>query len=505
MNLKAAILACLVLAGLSQTALAQSVQTTSGTLRGVTEDGVEIYRGIPYAAAPVKDLRWAPPQPTPKWKGVRDATQFRPMCPQPPFGDAPITQPMAEDCLFLNVWSPPHSAKDKLPVMVFIHGGAYEGGSGSDPLYNSAHLAKKGVVAVTINYRLGTLGFLAHPALTAASPHHASGNYGVLDQIAALQWVQANIARFGGDPAQVTIFGESAGGNAVITLMASPLAKGLFSKVIAQSPVGGYPIPTLADAEGMGAKLGSIDDLRKLPFDKLLSTNKKLAPNTMPLEPAALPFPVLDNYVLTAQPAKSLANPVPLLIGNNADEGSMFAHDGPSRTKLEFDSWLKEIFGPLSPKALELYSAKSDADVPLKKAELIGDGLFAIAPRVVATQVAAAGQPVYRYVFTLDMVGRAPMHSDELRYVFGTIDLPGYTGLPTADDQDRRTSALMMDAWVNFAKMGSPSSAALDWPAISAKGAPILEINEKPHLLSAYRESQLDLIDAMYAGLFIKK
>lgn len=500
MSFKAAFIACLAMAGLTPNAFAQTVQTTSGHVRGVTEGGVEIYRGIPYAAAPVGDLRWMPPKPAPAWKGVRDAAKYQPMCPQPPFGDAPITQPMSEDCLFLNIWTTPEADAGKKPVMVFIHGGAYEGGSGSDPLYDGATLAKKGVVAVTLNYRLGTLGFLAHPALSAASTEHASGNYGMLDQIAALQWVQKNIGAFGGDASQVTIFGESAGGNAVMMLMASPLAKGLFSKVIAQSPVGGYRVPTLAEAEALGAQLSAIETLRALPAEKLLAFNLKLRPRTPPLAPKPLPGPVLDNHFLTEQPAKHLANPVPLIIGSNADEGAMFAPETAARTKAAFDLDVKQVFGPLAPKALALYSPKSDSEVMRQNAELVSDGLFNAAARYLAAQVAATGKPVYRYVFSLDMAGRAPLHSDELRYVFGTTHLPGYTGLPAADDQDRRTSALMMDAWVRFAKTGSPSGGGLEWPAVSAKGAPILEINESPSTLSAYRDAQLDLIDALYAG-----
>jgi para-nitrobenzyl esterase len=500
MNFKAAFIAGLAWAALAQMAFAQIVQTSSGGLRGVTSDGVESYRGVPYAAAPVGELRWTPPQPATAWKGVRDATKFQPMCPQPPFGDTPITQPMSEDCLFLNIWTTPKAEAGQKPVMVFIHGGAYEGGSGSDPLYDGSNLARKGVVAVTLNYRLGTLGFLAHPALSAASPEHASGNYGMLDQIAALKWVQKNIGSFGGDPSQVTIFGESAGGNAVMMLMASPLAKGLFSKVIAQSPVGGYRIPLLAEAEAMGAQLGAIKMLRALPADKLLAFNTKLRPRTPPLAPKTLPGPVLDNHFLTQQPAKHLANPVPLIIGSNADEGAMFAPETTARTKAAFDLGVTQVFGPLAAQALALYSPKSDSDVMRQNAELVSDGLFNAAARYLASQVAAAGQPVYRYVFSPDMAGRAPLHSDELRYVFGTTHLPGYTGLPAADDQDRGISTLMMNAWVHFAKTGSPSGGGFDWPAVTAKGAPILEINESPLTLSAYRDAQLDLIDALYAG-----
>lgn len=504
MKLRTAIISCLALTGLTHNAFAGTAQTTSGMVRGTTDDGIEVYRSIPYAAAPLNDLRWTPPQPAPAWKGVRDVTQFRPMCPQPPFGDAPITQPLSEDCLFLNVWAPPHAGKTPLPVMVFIHGGGYEGGSSSDPLYDGVHLAQKGVVVVSINYRLGVLGFLAHPALSAASPEHVSGNYGMLDQIAALKWVQANIAGFGGDPARVTIFGESAGANAVITLMASPLAKGLFAQAIAESPVGGFPIPTLAEAEAMGAKLGAIEDLRRTPYDKLLPYNKKIAPVTPPTVVSGYPGPLVDGWFLPRQPAAALANPVPLIVGSNSDEGSMFAAEGPGATKAAFDSRLKQAFGPLAPEALAAYSPATDAEITRKNGELVGDSLFNYAARHVAAQVAAAGKPVYRYVFSLDMDGRAPMHSDELRYVFGTTHLPGYTNLPAADDGDKRVSGLMMDAWVNFAKTGAPAPAAA-WPAAGSSGLPLLQIDDASRPLAAYRDDKLDLIGKLYSRLLAEK
>lgn len=506
MNLKAALLFCLALLGASPPVQAETVQTTSGRVSGVTSDGVDIYRGIPYAAAPVKDLRWTPPQPAPAWKGVRDATKFRPMCPQPPFGDAPITQPMAEDCLFVNVWSPQQKSGAKLPVMVFIHGGGYEGGSGSDPLYDGTRLAQRGVVVVSINYRLGVLGFLAHPALSKASPQRVSGNYGILDQIAALKWVQANIGAFRGDPGRVTIFGESAGGNAAITLMASPLATGLFTQVISESPVGGYPIASLAEAETLGAKLGAIEDLRRLPYEKLLPLNKKILPLAPPMAGVAYPGPILDHWLLEQQPMVHLANPTPLIIGSNADEGRMFAGEGLPPSKAAFDDSLTRMFGPLAQDALAAYSPASESALLQKNAELVGDGLFNYAARHVAAQVTAAGKPVYRYVFGLDMGGRPAMHSDELRYVFGTTQLPGYTDLPAAGATDKVVSDFMMDSWVNFAKTGSPSPAGgTVWPATGPSGLPLLHIDQSPKPLTAYRDDKLDLIGKLYARMLADK
>ncbi|NHN85620.1 carboxylesterase family protein [Acetobacter musti] len=489
----------LMLTWFTAPAHAGTVPTLSGPVLGTTEEGTDVYRGIPYAAPPVGPLRWAPPEPATAWKGTFDATKSGAICPQVPFGDKPLTQPQSENCLFLNVWVPHHAPGTRLPVMVFIHGGAYLGGSSSDPLYDGARLAKKGVVVVSFNYRLGIFGFLAHPELTAASPRHVSGNYGILDQIAALHWVKDNITAFGGDPAQVTIFGESAGGNSVIVLMASPLAQGLFVRAIAESPDVGFPLPTLAEAEATGARLGPLSTLRHLPVAQLLSDNGRLSPGVAAFAPPTFPWPVIDNWLLPDQPDAHLASPVPLIIGNNSDEGNMFAAAWKTLSPDEYAKKRDALFGPLADRAGMLYPATDKQEIARQGTFIVADSLFNEGARHTVTEVIRAGQPAYRYLFTRTMGGRAPRHSDELRYVFGTLENPGYTHLPAATDADRKISAMMMDAWVRFAKTGSPNApGSPDWPQASESGAPILSILENPSLLSGYRDSQLDLIETLY-------
>src|SRR6185437_8453253 len=305
------------------------VRVEQGMLQGTSEGGLTVYRGIPFAGPPVGDLRWRPPAGAAKWEGVRAADKFAPECEQ---SGGPATG-MSEDCLYLNVWTPAKSASDKVPVLVWIYGGGFNAGATSIPTYSGEVLAKKGVVLVSIAYRVGVLGFFSHPELSAESPQHVSSNYGLLDMIAGLQWVKKNIAAFGGDPDKVTIFGESAGGIAVSQLCASPLAKGLFEGAISESggsfgptrPAGqpGENIRSLADAERSGVEFAktagasSLAELRALPPEKLLGATRGLA------------WPIVDGWVIptdqyTLYAAKKF-NDVPVLIGYNSDEGASFS------------------------------------------------------------------------------------------------------------------------------------------------------------------------------------
>ena len=307
-----------------------TAKVEQGVLQGTTEAGLTVYRGVPFAAPPVGDLRWRAPEPAAKWAGVRPADKFAPQCVQSIPG---IT--ISEDCLYLNVWTPAKSASAKVPVLVWIYGGGFAVGGTAVPTYSGEVLAKKGVVLVSIAYRLGSLGFLAHPGLSAESPQHVSGNYGLLDMIAALQWIKKNIAAFGGDPNKVTIFGESAGGIAVSELCASPLAKGLIQGAISESggsfgPARAAGMPgenmrLLATAEKDGlafannAGASSVAELRKLPAEKILAATRGLA------------WPNIDGYVIptdqyTLYAAKQF-NDVPVLIGYNSDEGASFSRD----------------------------------------------------------------------------------------------------------------------------------------------------------------------------------
>ena len=384
--LAAALLGVAVAVSADSSAPAPRVTLATGTLEGrwAQVDGVRLreFRDIPYAAPPVGALRWRPPQPPAAWRGVRPAQRFGPRCMQLPlFADMVFrSDGMSEDCLHLNVWTPASASRPtaKLPVLVYFYGGGYVGGDGSEPRYDGASLAARGIVTVTVSYRLGVFGFLALPALAAESPQHAAGNYGLLDHVAALRWVRANIARFGGDPARVTIGGESAGAISVSALMASPLSRGLLARAIGESGALIAPIAplTLAQAEQQGsvfaAKLGarSLAALRAMPASALLQASGEAG------APAAMPD--LDGYFLTEPPAATYARgaqaQVPLLLGSNSQEDyypAILQQESP--TPAHYRAALQRLFGVASARALALYPGDSEAHVRRSATALAGD------------------------------------------------------------------------------------------------------------------------------------
>ena len=345
--------------------LAQSPKTLteSGTISGVREGELNVYKGAPFAAPPVGDLRWRAPAPVASWVGTRKANAFAPACMQDGVSMRGETPPVvSEDCLYLNIWTPAKSAQEHIPVIVWIYGGGYINGSASMPLYWGERLAHKGVIVVTIAYRLGPLGFLAHPELTRESPHHSSGNYGLMDQIAALEWIQRNIAAFGGDPKNVTIAGQSSGSISVSILMASPLAKGLFQRAIGESgglfePLQLAPKFLLANAERDGEKyaasLGatSLQQLRRLPASELIGNA------------GGIVHPVIESYVLPVSPYEAFTsgqqNDVPLLLGSNAEEARALT-DVTHVKAATFDSDLEKSFGQLPPALAAAYPHATD-------------------------------------------------------------------------------------------------------------------------------------------------
>lgn len=345
-------------------AQAAPVMTVDGAVAGRRQAGVDVYRGIPFARPPLGALRWRPPQPAPAWRGVRDAGKFAPACMQQGVSMPGETAPsVSEDCLYLNVWAPPRRPGQRLPVIVWIHGGGYANGSASMPLYHGERLARQGVLVVTIAYRLGALGFLAHPALSAESPHRSSGNYGLMDQIAALEWVQRNIAAFGGDPRRVTIAGQSAGAMAVSALLVSPRAKDLFHRAIAQSggifePLQLAPGYLLANAERDGAShmqsLGAttLDEMRKLPAARLTGANAVSHPV---IEPHVLPLSPYDAYVQGRQ------HDVPLLVGSNSEEARALVDVTAVRAD-RFEADIAASFGALPAALLAAYPRATDEE-----------------------------------------------------------------------------------------------------------------------------------------------
>ena len=472
----------LMVAGLTLVSFAKAsadsltVETAQGKVRGKTINSgkVKAFLGLPYAAAPVGDLRWRAPQPPAKWKGQRDATQFGARCAQNRVWDDMIFQDAgpSEDCLFLNVYAPADTnAKSKLPVMFWIHGGGYVAGASSEPRHNGDFLPTKGVVLVTINYRLGVFGFLAAADL-AREADGAAGNYGLMDMVAARQWVKANIKNFGGDAENVTIFGESAGSSAVSTLMASPQAVGLFHKAIGESGSalsGDLSSGTLEEREAKDAEwmasLGvkSLQELRALPTQTILDAVKNSGTDRF--------SPVVDGKLLTepveATYAAGRQAHVPLLAGWNRDESTANAK---GMTVDKWKAYAADQFKDRAEEFLKLYPGETDDQASRSAVDYGSDSFIAFATwKWIEAQRRTGGAPVFRYHFELAALPSkyhpdlAAFHSDDIEYVFGTLDTrPGAVWRP----EDRRLSEQMMSYWTNFARSGDPNGKGLPpWPA----------------------------------------
>jgi para-nitrobenzyl esterase len=462
------------------------VKTTSGVVEGGKDGGVNAFLGIPYAAAPVGEQRWRAPMPAAKWTGVRKATEFGSHCLQGNvYGDMVFHDPGgSEDCLSLNVWVPAKPASAKLPVMVWIYGGGFMAGSTSESRQDGAHLAQQqGVIVVSMNYRLGIFGFFVHPELAKESGHNAAGNYGLLDQTTALQWVHDNIAAFGGDPGNVTIFGESAGSFSVSAQMASPLAKGLFQKAIGESGAaffsGGLTFEPRAareekDVKKVAAKLGvsTLAELRAVPAQKLLDSFGMPAPDGSGFEPD------VDGYFLPeSAPAIFAAgkqNDVPLLAGWNHDEGSfevVFNPQKPTADNMKANA--EKEFGAKAPEFLKLFPIDTGEHVLRSAMDYAGDKFIAWSTWDWMEMQAKTGkQPIYRYRFDLGPPSdpKAPQlgayHSAEIEYVFGQLDSKADVKW---SPETRQLSELMQKYWANFARSGDPNGAGLPkWPVYSA-------------------------------------
>jgi para-nitrobenzyl esterase len=486
---------------LSASAAAQ-VETATGLVKGTTvSDGrIRVFRGIPFAAAPVGELRWQAPRPAAPWQGTRDATEVGSRCLQGNiFSDISFTN-LSEDCLNLNIWTPAKSADERLPVMVWIHGGGFQAGSGAEPRHDGEAFARKGVVLVSFNYRLGVFGFFSHPELTKESGRNASGNYGLLDQIAALRWVQANIAAFGGDPRNVTIFGESAGSFAVSALMASPLAKGLFHKAIGESGAfftgssGTLALQPLSTTEQAGAKFAagvnapSLAALRALPGDAVLQAALKTQPWFAPN---------LDGYVLTEDVASTFGAGkqarVPLLAGWNADEvraGIVLRPNKP--TPESFAAENRKRFGDSADAILKAYPAATAEDALESAAALASDLFIGYSTwKWIEVHAQTGHSPVYRYSFDrkIPVAADAKMngvavtsrdvgarHAGEIEYVFGALDSIKNV---TWEASDRKLSDAITTYWANFARSGDPNGAGVPkWPRYDGGGNRVMHLDE---------------------------
>jgi para-nitrobenzyl esterase len=482
------------------------VKVEGGIIQGTVTNDLTIFKGIPFAAPPVGDLRWKAPQPVISWEGVKQTTDY---APAPMQGGNPASG-KSEDCLYLNVWTPAKSANEKLPVLVWIYGGGFSFGSTSDPVHNGEHLARKGVILVSIAYRVGQLGFLAHPELSAENPNHVSGNYGLLDQIAGLQWIKKNIAAFGGDPNKVTIFGESAGGISVSMLCASPLTKGLINGAISQS--GGsfgptrpttYPgenMKTIQQAERSGveyiknAGVTSIAELRKLEVDKL--------PMGMGMGGA---WPIVDGYVITDDQFKLYEagsyNDVPVLIGYNSDEGLSFPA---GRSAEEFVDNVKRRFGPYADFLLQAYPV-ADRSVTRTARNLMRDAAFGWHTWSWARLQAKTGKSnVFLYYFDQhpQRIEGSPEadhgtpHGVDVPYVFKNLN----PSSPNTTKSDLEVSELMATYWTNFAKAGNPNGAGVpEWPAFTNENPQAMYLGLKNAAGPVVDENSLKVMDAYFA------
>ncbi|MFL6353725.1 MAG: carboxylesterase/lipase family protein [Bryobacteraceae bacterium] len=462
---------------------AEKVHTQSGVVEGAASaDGrIRIFKGIPFAAPPVGDLRWQPPQPVSPWAGVRKATEFGARCMQGRiYEDMVFRDPgPSEDCLYLNVWTPGSSAEAGLPVMVWIYGGGFQAGSASEPRQDGENLAKKGVIVVSLNYRLGVFGFFSHPELTKESPHHASGNYGLLDQVAALEWVHKNIAAFGGNPDNVTIFGESAGSISVSAQMASPLSKGLLKQAIGQSG-GAFMLtprmPSVSETQQTGAEfakslgVSTLHALRAMPADQVLKAALKDKTKTYRF------WPNVDGYFFPQTPAAIYAAGkqahVALLGGWNADEHDHTTFlETPEATKENYAAKVRAEYGRHADEVLTLYAGTNQKEMKESARDLASDQFIAYSTwKWLDMQLATGESPVYRYHFEqapptpTGEPDRGAYHSADIEYVFETLD---WKRLPwTADD--RKLSDIISSYWTNFAKRGNPNGPGLpEWPSYS--------------------------------------
>jgi para-nitrobenzyl esterase len=503
------------------------INTHSGKIRGIVEGDIFIFKGIPYAAPPVGEYRWRPPQPVIPWEGVRDASEFGPNCAQAGWGTAPgtIVEGSSEDCLYLNLWTPACTKPEaKLPVMVWIHGGAFVGGSGSSPQNYGNHFAGQGVILVTINYRLGRLGHFAFPALSAEHPEEPKGSYAYMDQIAALQWIKVNIAAFGGDPNNVTIFGFSAGGVSVHSLMTIPAAKGLFQKAIGESSGGRdgvltgrsinkenadplYPISAetiginFARKHGIeGTDAAALAKLRALSVEEIVDGGQETDGQG---GPRIYSGPILDGKLVveTAESAYKAGRQalVPLIIGNcSAEIGGGFVNGSSSKEELF------SLFGELEDEAKAAYDPDGNKSFAEVQTKFNTDWVWGEPARFTARTFISSGEPAYVYHFGYvppamkQMMQFGAGHGTEVGFVFN--NLMNRDGSPV-DPMDKEVAKMMNTYWANFAKTGDPNGKGLpEWPVYNTQNEEILDVQPDGKLVGKPdpRKARLDVIEKAF-------
>lgn len=513
---------------------APRVRTMNGMLEGTNDSGIHSFKGVPFVQPPVGDLRWREPQPVKNWTGIRKADKFGPRAMQRSiFGDMNFrSDGMSENCLYLNVWTPAQSDKERLPVLVYFYGGGFIAGDGSEPRYDGESMARKGIVALTVNYRLGVFGFFAHPQLTKESPNHASGNYGLLDQAAALKWVQQNIAAFGGDPKKVTIAGESAGSVSVSAQMASPLSKNLIAGAIGESGslLGTLSAVPLAEAEQNGIKFAdsvganSLMALRAMPAEGLLAATAK---------PGIPRFGItVDGYFFPKNPAAIfLAGEqarVPLLVGWNSEEMNYRAIMGQEKpTPENYSQAVRKLYGDRAEEALKLYSGSMEDEVIQAATDLASDRFIGFSTwKWGDVHGKTGGKPVYRYMYsrprppmrpemgnaTPGLAGgvvrgtdttaikippaRGAVHSAEIEYAMGNLATNKvYAWTP----DDYKVSQMMQAYFANFIKTGNPNGSNLpNWPAMSGNAAQIMHIDVNTRVKAEKNRNRYLFLDQFF-------
>ncbi|MCE5327357.1 MAG: carboxylesterase family protein [Planctomycetaceae bacterium] len=489
------------------------LQIDSGPITGIDDDRCRVFLGIPYAAPPVGPLRWRPPAPVKPWQTVRNCTAFGPSCPQPASRWCGGLGPVSEDCLYLNVFTPLGRVERALPVLVWIHGGGNATGTASAGAYDARELARRGAVVVTINYRVGALGFLAHPLLSKESARGVSGNYGLLDQIAALKWVQRNIVVFGGDPTRVTIFGESAGGMNVCRLMVCPAAKGLFQRAISQSgAVHGRNRKLRQEFRGLQSAESLGEDIFKSlgcsgASDPLAAARRCSADDVATVYPGAVGLfqggtrygPVIDGWLIPEDPVKLFAkgrqHRVPLIVGNNADEGTLFIKSVPLRNWVGFRTSVRIYFGENTDAVLKVFPMSDDESVAQARNELVTVAAFVVPSRFAARSMTKARSSAWLYQFSRVPPGlietkMGAFHGLEIAYVFG------HASGRIFDSTDRALSESIMDYWINFANTGNPNAPYLPyWPAYDAVKDQYMDFIDRPRVKKGLYARQCDLLD----------
>ena len=517
--------------------LGPTVETLAGVVEGSYVDAsrdVLVFRGVPFAEPPVGDLRLRPPAPAEAWEGVRSAKQFSLPCWQPNRPETSIysrgEMERSEDCLYLNLWTPAQNREERLPVMVWFHGGGHNSGHANSPTFDGTALARKGVVLVSVNYRLGALGFMAHPALTAESPHGSSGNYGILDKIAALEWVKANALAVGGDPDNVTIFGQSAGSASVCTLMATPLASGLFHKAIGHS---GSCMRARMELDRRGGTDGSEPSAHDLGLNLAAALGvegrgAEAATALRKLEPAAIldasqggatrsPGIQIDGWVVPRQMRDIFVagehNRVPLIAGWMADEGKGLYANLQGLPRNELEEWIRTSYGLHAEAVLTAYADEIEESTKAAQQAIQADRAFGWGTRTWVREVESAGNAAFLYFFTqappvflLYLPDRPPLevpegprsygayHSGDLPYAFANQHLVGYGWT----DVDREISRVMSQYWVNFALAGDPNGVGLPtWPRYQRDSDQAIELGAEIGVISALRKEKLDIFEAV--------